>query len=110
VNKIHISEKEARLAFLEMAGRGCISGHVVEWSQLKPAMKWAIEQLKEKDTRISELGKMVWGLECTLKHLLWKFENFYKFEKPEQDAFLENAAIHIRAALTESKSAGGQGD
>jgi hypothetical protein len=33
------------LTFLQMAGRGCISGAVADWPQLKPACKWAAEQI-----------------------------------------------------------------
>lgn len=34
------------LTFLEQAGAGCISGRVADWPQLKPACKWAAEEIK----------------------------------------------------------------
>lgn len=34
------------MAFLESAGAGCISGSVSEWPQLKPACKWAAQEIK----------------------------------------------------------------
>lgn len=34
------------MAFLESAGAGCISGRVSEWPQLKPACKWAAQEIK----------------------------------------------------------------
>ncbi len=33
------------IVFLEQAGQGCISGNVIEWPQLKPACKWAAEEI-----------------------------------------------------------------
>ena len=32
--------------FLEQAGQGCISGNINEWPQLKPACKYAIEEIE----------------------------------------------------------------
>jgi len=40
--------------FLEMAGRGCISGNIIEWPQLKPACKWAIKKIKELEEKLKE--------------------------------------------------------
>ncbi|MFA6132487.1 MAG: hypothetical protein WC869_00570 [Phycisphaerae bacterium] len=34
------------MAFLESAGQGCISGNVADWPQLKPACRWAAEEIK----------------------------------------------------------------
>ncbi len=41
------------LVFLSQAGQGCISGNIIDWPQLKPACKWAAEEIiklrREKD-------------------------------------------------------------
>lgn len=34
------------MPFLEMASKGCISGRFIEWPQLVPAIKWALEKIK----------------------------------------------------------------
>lgn len=39
-------KNDSLLAFLEQAGAGCISGQVIDWPQLKPACKWAAEQIR----------------------------------------------------------------
>ncbi len=33
--------------FLDQAGRGCISGDIIDWPQLKPACAWAVEEIKK---------------------------------------------------------------
>lgn len=43
---IDFYEPKQLLIFLEMVGHGCISGRVTEWPQLKPACKWAAEEIK----------------------------------------------------------------
>lgn len=40
------------LVFLEMAGRGCISGNISEWPQLVPACRWAVEQIKAHEAAV----------------------------------------------------------
>ena len=43
-------------AFLDQAGRGCISGHINEWPQLKPACKYAydtIQRLRSSNVRLA---------------------------------------------------------
>lgn len=42
------------LTFLEQAGAGCISGRVSEWPQLKPACKWAAEEIKSARSAIRD--------------------------------------------------------
>jgi hypothetical protein len=39
-------EEKNLLLFLEMAGKGCISGNVADWPQLKPACRFAAETIK----------------------------------------------------------------
>lgn len=39
-------QSENLLTFLEQAGQGCISGKIIEWPQLKPACKWAAEEIE----------------------------------------------------------------
>lgn len=38
-------ERKDLLVFLQCAGQGCISGNTIEWPQLKPACKWAAEEI-----------------------------------------------------------------
>lgn len=33
-------------AFLESAAQGCISGHISEWPQLIPSIRWALAEIK----------------------------------------------------------------
>lgn len=50
------------LVFLEMAGRGCISGHVSEWPQLVPSCKWAVEEIAKLQARVKEWEVLcAWG-------------------------------------------------
>lgn len=41
-----ISEESA-MSFLEMSGRGCISGQVSEWPQLIPSCRWAFAKIAQ---------------------------------------------------------------
>lgn len=43
------------LVFLEQAGQGCISGNIVEWPQLKPACKWAAEEIQKLTQEVDNL-------------------------------------------------------
>jgi len=52
------------MAFLEQAGRGCISGDVGDWPQLVPACKTAHKQLLEQDEGPSRLTYLEGYLEC----------------------------------------------
>lgn len=49
IHKIDVAPRgssEEHMIMLEQVGQGCISGHFAEWPQLKPACKWAVEEIK----------------------------------------------------------------
>jgi len=44
------------LGFLEMVGRGCVSGSLADWPQLKPACRWAAGEI----ARLRDLVRHCW--------------------------------------------------
>jgi len=52
---VHIKAayEQQLMVFLDSAGMGCISGNVHDWSQLKPACRWAFDEI----TRLREQVK-----------------------------------------------------
>ena len=42
------------MIFLEQAGKGDISGRVIDWPQLKPACKWAAEEITKLRLEIKD--------------------------------------------------------
>lgn len=46
------------MTFLDSAGRGCISGKVIDWPQLKPACKWAHDEITTLRRERDELAQV----------------------------------------------------
>ena len=51
--------------FLEQAGQGCVSGNINEWPQLKPACKYAIEEINKLRQETEKFRKQVMVLELS---------------------------------------------
>jgi len=47
-----VKHKDQVWPFLEAASRGCISGNINEWPQLKPALKWSFETIRNLQSRL----------------------------------------------------------
>ena len=62
------STQTSYMAFLEQAGKGCISGRVTEWPQLVPACAWAVKEIAYLDEKYRQALKR----EADLRHSLKK--------------------------------------
>lgn len=50
-----VGSSKEHMIILEQVGQGCVSGHFAEWPQLKPACKWAVEEILQLRREIERM-------------------------------------------------------
>lgn len=85
------------LVFLEEAGKGCISGKIIDWPQLKSACKWAAEEinalrdeLKRYKMRINKTNYKV-----SLNFLTHCLRTLRDIEKKTQQLLISSDSIYL---------------
>lgn len=57
-----------------------------------------IKEIDGNARLIASAPDLLNDLEC----VLWKLEHFHEFDTPEQNAFIENMPIHLRATIAKA--------